>query len=86
MKYYYNCLIKITGLLCYLFFLLHENFTSQNTGTHYTFIILLHWAGSSEPQAVLRFSPIVSAFRTVPSYFRVNSTKYQKVSAIYWKY
>ena len=83
---WWDCLLTITGSLCYLLFFNAWNITSQNTGTHSTFIILSHRAGSSEPQVVLKFWPIVNIFCTMTSWFRVNSKTYPKVSAIYWKY
>ena len=52
----------------------------------YTVIILLYQACSFELQVVSRYYPIGSAFCTVPSYFQVNNTTYQKVSAWFWKY
>ena len=39
----------------YYFVLMHDIFTSQNTGTHYTFLLLSHRVGSSEPRVVKRF-------------------------------
>ena len=39
----------------YYFVLMHDIFTSQNTGTHYTVIILSYRARSSEPQVVSRY-------------------------------
>ena len=50
------------------------------------YIIPSYRARSSEPQFVSRYSPIVSEFCTVLSYFQLNNTTYQKVSAISWKY
>ena len=37
-KYYHNCLITITGLLC-CFFKMRDIFTLKNIETHYTVII-----------------------------------------------
>ena len=44
----------------YYFVLMREIFTSQNTETHYTVIILSYRARGSEPQVISRDYPIVS--------------------------
>ena len=63
-------------VLCMSSILIHMSYFSFN-------IISSYQARSSEPRVVSRYSPIVSASCTVPSYFQVNNTTYQKVSAIY---
>ena len=69
-----------------IFYLMYDIFTSQNTETQYIVIIMSYRARVSELQVVSRYYPIFSSFYTVSSYFLVNSTTYQKVSAISWKY
>ena len=86
-KYYYNCLITITGLSCYLLFCfnaLKQIITKYRNTLHSHYFVVPECGSKS--QVVLRNYPIVIEYCTLPSSSRVNSTTYQKVSAISWKY